>query len=211
MDTIEVVRLYEQEGWTLRRIARQFNTNHHKVRRLLVRHGIEITQKGRKREPFTEEHKRNIGNSSRGRTCYWKGKNMPKDALYKNMRAHLKYDVDLEWLHQFDDIEKLKVLNRSFGKKRDCRGLTVGVYQSFIEKFYHDNQFNKIYAKWADSGSCDKYLKPSLDHIVPKSQGGALDDLDNLQFLTWFENRCKNDMSQSEWLEMKHNLAEYLL
>ena len=35
--------------------------------------------------------------------------------------------------------------------------------------------------------------------------------LDNLQFLTWFENRCKNNMSQSEWDDIKTNIGLYLI
>ena len=56
----------------------------------------------------------------------------------------------------------------------------------------------------------DKYLKPSLDHIIPKSKGGT-DDLDNLQVLTWFENRCKNDMTEKEWNNMKERIGDYLI
>lgn len=28
--------------------------------------------------------------------------------------------------------------------------------------------------------------------------------------LTWFENRCKNDMSQEEWNNIKSNIKDYL-
>lgn len=53
-------------------------------------------------------------------------------------------------------------------------------------------------------------MKPSLDHITPKAKGGT-NELDNLQFLTWFENRCKNDMSQEDWDKMKSNILEYFV
>ena len=56
----------------------------------------------------------------------------------------------------------------------------------------------------------EKYKKPSLDHIVPKAKGGT-NDLNNLQFLSWFENRCKNDMTQEEWNNLKINMNEYLI
>ena len=35
--------------------------------------------------------------------------------------------------------------------------------------------------------------------------------LDNNQFLSWFENRCKNDMTQDEWNILKSNIKEYLI
>lgn len=44
--------------------------------------------------------------------------------------------------------------------------------------------------------------KPSLDHIIPKSQGGS-DKKENLQFLTVFENLAKRDMTQEEWNNFK--------
>ena len=56
----------------------------------------------------------------------------------------------------------------------------------------------------------EKYKKPSLDHIVPKSKGGT-NDIENLQFLSWFENRCKNDMSKEDWNNLKLNIQEYFI
>lgn len=75
--------------------------------------------------------------------------------------------------------------------------------------FRNNEQFNIIYEKYIKNKN-DKYLKPSLDHIIPKSKGGT-DDLDNLQVLTWFENRCKNNMTQKEWNNMKERIGDYLI
>ena len=36
-------------------------------------------------------------------------------------------------------------------------------------------------------------------------------ELSNLQFLLWFENRCKNDMTQAEWNTLKTNIKGYIL
>lgn len=55
-------------------IADKFNTDHHKIKRILEKYNIEITNKGRKRKsskgykrkPFTEEHKRNISLLKKG-------------------------------------------------------------------------------------------------------------------------------------------------
>ena len=76
-------------------------------------------------------------------------------------------------------------------------------------RFYFDKQFNLLYDRWNKSG-CKPYMKPSIDHITPKAKGGT-NALDNLQFLTWFENRCKNDMSQQDWDKMKSNILEYFV
>lgn len=55
----------------------------------------------------------------------------------------------------------------------------------------------------------DKWIKPSLDHIEAKARGGTL-LLDNLQFVSWLENRAKVDIPQVEWDAMKLNIKYYL-
>ena len=52
-------------------------------------------------------------------------------------------------------------------------------------------------------------LKPSLDHIVAKANGGKL-DIDNLQFISWLENRAKVDIPLVEWNKIKENIRYYL-
>jgi hypothetical protein len=123
------------------------------------------------------------------------------------MKAHLKYDVSLEWLDSFADIEKLKFLNGSIKRKRDYEGFTTEIYKQFIEKFYEDKKFNKLYAKWLETK--DKWINPSLDHIQAKANGGTL-LLDNLQFVSWLENRAKVDIKQDEWDRIKKDINYYL-
>lgn len=129
------------------------------------------------------------------------------------MQTHIRFDVSVDWLSQFDDIEKLKVLNRAITNRADNHMSRFDVstewYKEYILKFYYDTQFNRLYSTWLEY-DCKPYLKPSLDHIVPRSKGGT-NELDNLQFLTWFENRCKNNMSQSEWDDIKTNIGLYLI
>jgi len=206
MDTKEIIRLYTKEMWTLRMIADAMHTDHHHIKRVLVSNGIEITKRATLK-PYTEEHKRKIGLASKGRQTNL-GKKMPHSSLYKNMHAHLDYDVTLEWLTQFDDVEKLKFLNRAISRSRDKEGFTSDTYMQYIQKFYYDEKFNSIYLKWLQTG--DKWMRPSLDHISAKSKGGAL-FVDNLQFLTWLENRAKVDMEQSEWNKIKQRIKEYFV
>ena len=55
----------------------------------------------------------------------------------------------------------------------------------------------------------DKWIKPSLDHIAAKCNGGSL-LIDNLQFISWLENRAKIDIDQELWNRMKQNINYYL-
>ena len=162
---------------------------------------------------FTKEHRQKISNTRKalyasGAITTWsKSKKMTRDHILKNMKAHLKYDVSLEWLDSFSDIEKLKYLNHSIVRKRDYLGFTTEIYKKFIEKFYEDNKFNKLFIEWENTK--DKWIKPSLDHIEPKSKGGTL-LLDNLQFVSWLENRAKVDIPQVQWDKIKKNIGYYL-
>ena len=196
-------------------IADKFDTNHHLIKRRLVKMGVEITQKGRIRKPFTDEHKKKISDSrkllkSKGWVPYNLGLKVSELSRYKNMQSHLRFNVSLEWLQQFEDIEKLMFLNRAISNRDTRWRVDTLWYKEYLLKFYSDKQFNDIYSKWVSGGKVDKYLRPTIDHIDPKANKGN-DDIDNLQFLTWFENRTKNDMSLVEWQKLKENIKNYLL
>ena len=201
-----IIDTYIPGETTLREVARIANTNHHKVKKVLLNHGIEI-KKG-KRSKFTEDHKRNISISCKGRSSWSKGKKMQKISIYKNMASHLRFNVSAEWISQFEDIEKLKFLNRCIQTRLNRFKENSQWYQEYISKFYSDAQFNNIYHRWVGSGN--KYLRPTIDHIKPKSKGGD-NSIDNLQFLTWFENRAKDNMEQWEWDHIKSKIKEYLI
>lgn len=38
-----------------------------------------------------------------------------------------------------------------------------------------------------------------------------VNELSNLQILTWFENKSKRDMTQEEWEVVKSNIGEYFV
>jgi hypothetical protein len=206
MNINKIIKLYRDDKWTLRMIADKFSTNHHMIKKILVENGIE-TDRRKTLKPYTDEHRRKVGLASKGRQTNL-GKKMPEISLYRNMKAHLKYNVSLEWLLQFDDVEKLKFLNRSIIRDRDKIGFTTETYKAFTEKFYTDTQFNLLYKAWL--GTNNKWLRPSLDHITARCNGGKC-SVDNFQFLSWFENRAKMDMTQQEWEDIKMNIKDYLL
>ena len=125
------------------------------------------------------------------------------------MATHLKWKVGVDFLKKFNDFEKLKFLNRAITNRDNRYPFSLEEYKKYIEKFYYDKQFNYIYLKWLKNKE-DIYMKPSIDHKIPRSKGGTT-SIDNLQFLTWFENRCKNNMSQESWDKLKINIKDYLL
>jgi hypothetical protein len=206
MDIKEIVRLYVEEQWTLRMIAEKMATNHHMIKRILARAGVSVESERKTLKPYTDEHRRKVGIASLGRKTNL-GKKMPRTSLYKNMLAHLGYKVTLEWLLQYDDVEKLKYLNHSIARDRDRIGFTDTIYMAYIERFYYDANFNFLYERWL--ASSDKWQRPSLDHVTAKCKGGTC-LIDNLQFLTWFENRAKMDMTHAEWQTVKGHLGDYL-
>jgi len=173
-------------GLSMRRIADINNTNHKLISRILDRNQI----------------KKRVPKNNRGLRLY-----SDVELKYNNMASHIRFDVSKEWLMQFDDFDKLKLLNDAITNRDNRYNENTEWYKSYINTFYHCKQFLKIYDNWINKK--DKYLKPSIDHIIPRSMGGT-NEIENLQFLTWFENRCKNNMTPTEWLYVKNNLGEYL-
>ena len=208
-----IVHQYTDTNWTLQRVADFFSTTRYKVRKILIRHGVALSAKGR-RPPVPQERRDKLRKANLGRKHPNVGKTRTSLHNYRNMHAHLRFSVGLDWLLQFDDFEKLKCLNRAISPKTDKGVHRLGVltdefYIAYIERFWNCPQFNQVYTKWVKNNK-NHYGKPSLDHIIPLSSGGDA-TLDNLQFLSWFENRCKNDMTQAEWTHMKNNLADYFV
>lgn len=188
MDVDLIVELYEK-GDSMRSIADKLGTNHKLISRILKKSGVQT------REP------KNL----RGVKKF----NCEIERKYHNMATHLRFDVSVEWLMKFNDFDKLKLLNEVITNRSGRWDVSSTWYVNYIERFYGDEQFNIVYERWIDSGK-ERYKKPSLDHIVPKAKGGN-NDIENLQFLSWFENRCKNNMSREDWDNLKLNIQEYFI
>lgn len=185
--SIDMILCDYASGLSLRSVATKNNTNHHRVKRILTANGVQI------RQP----------KNTRGLRKY----ETLLQSKYGNMKNHLRFDIDLEWLMQFD-FEILKVLNKAITNREGRWNITSDEYIKYIEYFYTDAQFLLVYEKYKNN-PC-KYTNPSIDHIIPKANGGT-NELSNLQFLSWFENRCKNDMTQAEWNTLKTNIKGYIL
>ena len=198
MTVVEVCRLYQVERWTLRRIADEFGTDHHRVKRMLIAAGVEITNSGRIRAPMPGERRKRIGDATRGRKPWNKGDRANEQEIRKYIKARMRTQIDLD---AYPVLAKLQFLIRITSRHHKHLGASDAVRKAFLDKFYFDERFNRIYDKWRDTGE-NKWYYPSLDHKVSKFNGENW-DLENLQFLTWFENRAKAEMNQSEWEEFK--------
>lgn len=190
MINIDIVIRDYKSGMSLRQVAKKYNTNHHTIKRILLKNGCEI------RQPKCVKGLRKYENN--------------RVAKYGNMKNHIRFDIELDWLLKFDDFEKLKFLNKQISNKGGDRfNENIEWYKSFIEKFHYDEKFNLLYDNYLKSGN-DKYKKPSLDHIIPRSKGGT-NDLENLRFITYLENISKRDMTLNEWENIKQRLEEYFI
>ena len=143
-----------------------------------------------------------------GRSNYF-NKNLKSKNDYDLFVEKCYYDISTQWAKQFSDLPKLYFLNYAICQKRNRQGMNKQQYKKFISHFYFDKQFNDIYKAWLLTDRKDKYLKPSLDHIQPLSKGGHANNIDNIQFLSWLENLCKNNTSQKQWNKVKENIDKY--
>lgn len=90
MNHSEIVELY-LNGTSMRSIATKFQTNHKLISKILKLNNIAT------REP---KRLRNV-----------KKFKCDKVRNYNNMTKHLRFEVSIEWLLNFEDFNKLKLLN----------------------------------------------------------------------------------------------------
>ena len=123
--------------------------------------------------------------------------------------------LENEFLDTFEDFDKFLFIHRTIRTGiGEFSQLDKEKYKEMMKYFYYQEQFNNIYNFWLKQDKTNTYYdwaKPSVDHIIPKAKGGT-SDLENLQYLTVFENLNKRDMTMEEWDNFKkqtHTTSDY--
>lgn len=191
----EICQYYLEHLVSLRDVSRAYEIDHHRVKRILTDGGVYDSQRKVPSVRDPSATKKGVATRKRNGSyiAHNKGKQASEDQRRLNMKAKMKTGIDLS---VYEDYDRLLFLTRYLAKHKASFN-SDEKRKSFLDKFYVDDQFLMIYNVWIQDKE-NKWLRPSLDHKTPKSVGGSF-DLENLQFLTWFENRAKADMSEEEW------------
>lgn len=132
---------------------------------------------------------------------------MSESCRLRNMLAHSRFKVGYVWASGFK-LERLMMINRMLTPRSGRWAISLDQYKELVLKFHDDPRFVAIHKAWL--ATKDKWFLPTFDHIHPKAKKGP-EHIDNLQVLTWFENRCKNDIAQEDWSKMKTRITDYFL
>lgn len=198
IDEMELCEYYTSNLVALRDVSRKYDIDHHRVKRILLKHGVydETRFIPIIRDPESTKKGVETRIKKGSYVAHNKGKKASETQKRANMKSKMKTDITLD---EYDDYDRLLFLTRYLAKHKKHFD-TDEKRKEFLDKFYLDEQFNLIYSRWIKDKN--KWLRPSLDHKNPQSNGGSF-DLDNLHFLTWFENRAKADMTEDEWKEFR--------
>jgi hypothetical protein len=190
----KLISAYVDERDNISNISRRFDITQKVVRRVLKENDIKFDGlKNRFYRVLTEETRKKIGTTLTGQPSPTKGIKHGIERKIKNIETNYKFKNYS--LKEFTNYDKLKFISHWIAHKGYSKNGEKYIYD-FIKKFYYDERFNKIYDNWINNKS--KWSLPTLDHKISISQGEA-EDLDNLQIMTWFENRAKAEMTDDEW------------
>ncbi|MHB1154009.1 MAG: HNH endonuclease family protein [Eubacteriales bacterium] len=201
MDEKLIVHNYVIGRRSVRSIAYEMNTDCHKIKHILNKYGILITQKDRTGMQtghglyYDEAESQNESN-----------KNMKshKHGRFAKSASHSLRNrfADIDLPAQFEDTEKIGVLNGLLLKDKAGAYFGAEKYKQFIEKFYDDPKFIQVYTDWLAENKA-AFAEPSLSYIIPLSKGGTR-DIDNLQIIPSCLNRAKSDFLPEEWEYIKN-------
>lgn len=139
-----------------------------------------------------------------------KNKKVKYNTSLSSVLSKSRFNLVAQDFEGINDIEKFRFLLscvRSRDKKRQFN-FTDEDFLNYINKFYFCKKFNRLYRLYLKNNKL-KQLRPSLDHIVPRSLGGS-NNLDNLEFITFFENCAKLDCPPSVWKKIKENIHLFI-
>lgn len=193
LEELNLVIDYAIGGLSQRSMVSKYRKAFSTIKKILKQHNVQV----KKSHKWTDERK-----AEKSKTPHfniglkWKEQARRENIVRKIHLTEPDYTID-----RYGDIAKLKFLSSLYTDDRQ-RFVNAGTTrQAFMDKFYFDKDFNAMYSTWLAQGK-PKWIIPSLDHKTPLSKGGSW-ELDNLHFMTWFENRAKADMTFEEWTAFK--------
>ena len=195
-----IIKEYCENNLSIYKISKKYNTSSKIISKVIDNNRIPKKKKnnniGRK---LSIQTKNKISDSIKNLSVHPSGWKHTFASNLNNIKAQFKLPKDSD-LSKYSDYDKLKKITYFLSKNIKKETKTPEYILNFIDYFYNDHQFNKIYDEWKISKN--KWNQPSLDHKTPITRGGS-DEISNLQVLTWFENRCKIDLTQEEWNNFK--------
>lgn len=132
-----------------------------------------------------------------------------KDAEIASKNSHMRREMLLTEITNYNNSEKASFLFSQYMESCTSRLYVPTREQvvNFVNFFYDDYTFNRIYDEWIEFGEGkDSHLKPSIDHIVPYCSFKGVDvskawEVENLEYMTWEENRLKNSCTPQLYFE----------
>lgn len=184
---------------TLRDLSKKYKIHHVSISALLKRHNIKVRRTGARIGHPVKDSTRQIFSKIHKNNKYSLGK-AQKDTTKLKIIA-TKWGLDHSKLLCYQNYEKVHQITIWLNSERNIPSFDGAVKLKYLHYFYNDPVFTAIWDRWIISNKEPAY-KPSIDHKVPFTKGGSA-DLDNLQVITWFENRAKGNMTLDEWSSFK--------
>jgi hypothetical protein len=185
----------ENTSITLRELSSKYGIHHVTISAFLKKNGIAIRRTGARIGHPVKESTRQLFSKLHAGNTYTVGRKQTNSTKLKIIATMWK--VDYSALLQYPNANKVKLIIQWMNSSRNMLNFEISTRLTFLDHFYKDESFNRIWDIWIKNGKKQEY-KPSIDHKIPYTRGGTC-DFANLQIITWFENRAKGNMTESEW------------